>query len=148
MINIYILLITLFSMGFEYLITQNLEFFVFLVFLSLFLVWKRENLRIDGKYPNLYMLLYRTRLGLDKMKAWSTKYPKFYLYLSYISIFIGITGIVLSLVFMIWQLGFIVDNGLTQGGGFVLPVKTENGLDGAVPIFYVPFWYWIIAIFI
>ena len=92
--------------------------------------------------------MYRTKLGLDKMDKWSKKYPKTYLYLAYLCIFIGIVGMVFVFPLMFWQLGFIIDNELSTGGGLVLPIQTENGLDSAVPVFYVPFWYWIIALFI
>jgi membrane-associated protease RseP (regulator of RpoE activity) len=92
------------------------------------------------------MVMYRTSLGLGKMKLWSERYPRTYLWLSYLSIFVGVVGMVLFFFFMIWQLHFIMDRELTTGGGLVLPLKTEKGLDSAVPVFYVPFWYWIIAI--
>ncbi len=135
-------------MSFSFIILNNIEFFVFIAFLCLFLYLKKKNIRVDGTYPNMYMMLYRTRLGLDRMKSWSKNNPKFFLYLSYFSIFIGIVGTIASFIFLIWQLGFLVENEITRGGGFVLPLKTEKGLDSAVPVFYVPFWYWIVAIFI
>jgi sterol desaturase/sphingolipid hydroxylase (fatty acid hydroxylase superfamily) len=129
-------------------ILNNKEFFIFVLFLSIFLIIKRKNLALQGSFPILYILMYRTKLGLDKMKVWSEKYPKTYLYLAYLCLFIGIVGMVFTLGFMIWQLSFIIDNELSTGGGLVLPIKTEAGLDSAVPVFYVPFWYWIIALFI
>jgi len=129
-------------------ILVNKEFFIFIILLSLFLFWKKKNLQVTGSFPFLYMLMYKTTLGLDKMDRWSKKHPKIFLYLSYLSIFIGIVGTILMFIFMFWQLGFIVDNQLTQGGGLVLPIQTEKGLDSALPVFYIPFWYWLIALFI
>ncbi len=128
--------------------SNNVEFFVFVFFLTLLLIFKRKRLTIQGSFPFLYMLLYNTRLGLDKMSEWSKKMPNFFRYLSYLSIFVAISGIFISTGFMIYQLKFIVDNNITSGGGFVLPIKTESAMEGAVPIFYVPFWYWIIALFV
>jgi len=133
------------AMNFFY---ANIEFFVFILFMALFLVYKRKHIKISGKYPSLYMVMYHTRLGLDKMKKWSKNYPKFFTYLSYFSIFIGVVGIFASTIFMFYQLNFIVDKGLTAGGGMVLPIKTEAGLNSTVPVFYVPFWYWLIALFV
>ncbi len=129
-------------------IQNNVSFVVFILFLSVFLLIKRKNLQVQGSFPFLYMMLYRTKLGLDKMDKWSKKHPKVFLYLSYLSLFVGIVGMVLMTVFMVWQLGYIVDNNISSGGGLVLPIQTENGVDSAVPVFYVPFWYWIVALFI
>lgn len=129
-------------------ISNNVSFFLFILFLTLFLVWKRKNLVVNGSFPFLYMLMYRTSLGLGRMKSWSKKHPRVFLYLAYLSAFIGVAGAILIFVFMFWQLHFIIDQDLTTGGGLVLPIKTESGLDSAVPVFYVPFWYWIIALFI
>lgn len=130
------------------LIQNNLSFFIFIILLTIFLIIKRKNLAVSGPFPFLYILMYRTTWGLDKMTKWSEKHPKLFLNLAYLSAFIGIIGIFASFIFMFWQLGFIVDHQLTQGGGLVLPLKTDSGLDGAVPVFYIPFLYWIIALFI
>jgi len=129
-------------------IQNNMSFVIFTLALTLFLIIKRKNLQLSGPFPFLYMLMFRTSLGLKKMDRWSKKHPKVFLYLAYLSAFIGVVGVIASFIFMFWQLGFIVENEMTSGGGLVLPIKTENGLDSAVPVFYVPFWYWIIALFI
>lgn len=129
-------------------ITNNLSFVIFVTLLTIFLLIKRKNLAVSGPFPLFYMLMYRTTWGLDKMNNWAKKRPKLFLYLAYLSAFIGIAGMFISFIFMIWQLGFIAENSLTQGGGLVLPIKTDSGLDGAVPVFYVPFLYWIIALFV
>jgi membrane-associated protease RseP (regulator of RpoE activity) len=129
-------------------IQSNLSFVIFIVLLSTFLYIKRKNIVISGPFPFMYMMMYKTTWGLDKMNKWAHKHPRLFLWLAYLSAFIGIIGMFASFIFMFWQLGFIVDNGITQGGGLVLPIQTEAGLDSAVPIFYVPFMYWIIALFI
>lgn len=127
---------------------NNITFFVFILVLAVFLYLKRKNLELQGPFPFLYMLLYKTKWGLRSMNSWSKKHPRLFLYLSFLSVFVGIFGLFFILFFMVWQLGFIIDNNITSGGGLVLPIKTEQGLEGAVPIFYVPFWYWIVALFI
>lgn len=127
---------------------ENIAFFIFLLVLVLFLWTKRKDLKLNGSFPGLYILMYRTKMGLDKMDRWSKKHPKVFLYLAYLSIFVGIVGMVGSFIFMFWQLNFILDNDLPTGGGMVLPLKTEKGLEGSVPVLYVPFWYWIISLFI
>lgn len=125
---------------------QNIEFFIFVAFLVIFLIIKRKRVEIQGSFPILYMMLYKTTLGLDKMKSWSQKYPKTFLYLSYYAIFVGVIGMIAMIFLMVWQLGFIIDNNLSSGGGFVLPIQTEGGMESAVPVFYVPFWYWLVAL--
>lgn len=125
---------------------NNIEFFIFIVFLLIFLLIKRKKIEIQGSFPLLYMILYKTTWGLDKMKSWSERFPKIFLYLGYYAIFIGIIGMIGMLILMVWQLGFLIDNNISSGGGFVLPIQTQNGMDSTVPVFYVPFWYWLIAL--
>ncbi len=129
-------------------ISNNIVFVIFVMLLTLFLFVKRKNLSISGAFPIFYMMIYRTKLGLNRMDKWSKKHPKIFLYLAYLAIFVGVVGVVFMFVFMFWQLLFIVENEMSAGGGLVLPIQTEKGLDNAVPIFFVPFWYWIIAIFV
>jgi len=129
-------------------IINNLSFFLFVLFLSIFLFFNRKKLDIQGSFPFLYMMLYKTSLGLDKMDKWSKKHPKIFLYLAYYSIFIGIIGIFASIVMMVWGIDYSITNSLGSGGGLVLPIQTESGMNGAIPVFYVPFWYWLIALFV
>lgn len=129
-------------------ILNNKSFFIFILFLTIFLFWKRKKVEIQGSFPFLYMIMYKTSLGLVKMDKWSKNHPKVFLYLSHLSIFIGMIGIFLSFAIMIWGLDYTITNDLGSGGGLVLPIQTENGLNGALPVFYVPFWYWIIALFV
>lgn len=128
-------------------IQNNIEFFIFIIFLSIFLYLKRSKVEFQGS-PLLYMLLYKTTWGLKQMKSWSKQFPKTFLYLAYFCYFIGVVGMVAVLILTIWSLGFVLENNLSAGGGLVLPIQTENGLESTVPVFYVPFWYWIIALFI
>ncbi|MDA3855205.1 MAG: site-2 protease family protein [Candidatus Woesearchaeota archaeon] len=130
------------------LIVNNIEFFVFSLLLTLFLVFKRKNIQIQGYFPVFYLILYKTRLGLDKMSSWSSKQPKIFLGLSYLSIFVGIFGLFASFFFMIWQLKYILDFNITQGGGLVLPIKTASGTIAGIPVVAPPFFEWIIALMV
>ncbi len=127
---------------------NNLSFTLFILFLTVFLFYKRKRVEVQGSFPFLYMIMYKTKLGLDKMDKWSKKHPNIFLYLGHLSVFIGILGIFASIAMMFWGIQFTLDNNLGSGGGLVLPIKTDAGLDGAVPVFYVPFWYWLLALFV
>ena len=127
---------------------NNFEFIIFILLLTLFLIWKRKNLEVQGKFPFFYILMYKTSLGIKFMKSLSKKHPRLILGFSYVSYFIGILLVFLSFVFMIWQLFFIYENEYEVGGAFVLPIKTESGIHGDLPIFYVPFFEWIIALIV
>lgn len=129
-------------------IQNNIPFILFILFLTVFLYVKRKNLVVSGPFPFFYMMMYKTTWGLDKMNRWAHKHPRLFLWLAYLCAFVGIVGMFASFIFMFWQLGFIFDNQITEGGGLVLPIQTDSGLSGAVPVFYVPFLYWIIALFI
>ncbi|MFP4402270.1 MAG: site-2 protease family protein [Candidatus Nanoarchaeia archaeon] len=130
-------------------IQNNVEFLIFIALLSLFLYIKRNNLAVIGSFPLLYMLQYKTTWGLRQMDAWAKKQPRFWKYVAYVSVGLGIVGTIVMIPFMIWQLMFIFDQGLDSGGGLVLPINTGEEQDLTNPsglIFYVPFWYWIVAI--
>lgn len=105
-------------------------------------------MEVQGSFPIFYVLLYKTKLGLGRMKLWSKKHPRVFLYLAYFCIFVGTVGMIGMFALMFWQLGFIIEQDISTGGGLVLPIQTEKGLDSSFPVFYVPFWYWLIALFI
>ncbi|MCA9497149.1 MAG: site-2 protease family protein [Nanoarchaeota archaeon] len=134
-------------MVFEF-FSANKEFLVFIIILTIFLYIKRKNLEVQGKFPFFYILMYKTKLGLGKMDLWSKKHPKVFLFLSYLSIFIGVIGLFFSLWFMVYQLGFIVEYDLKEGGGLVLPIKTESGSIAGIPVVAPPFFEWFIALMI
>ncbi|MFT4243873.1 MAG: site-2 protease family protein [Candidatus Woesearchaeota archaeon] len=129
-------------------VVNNIEFFLFILALSLFLYIKRQNLVLAGSFPLLYMLQYKTTWGIDLMKSWSKKHPTFWKNVAYVSVFLGIVGTILMVPFLIWQLFFIVDQGFDSGGGLVLPINTGESQAGDISgvIFYVPFWYWLIVL--
>ena len=127
---------------------NNVEFMLFILFLIVFLFVKRKKLEVQGKFPFFYILMYKMKFGISLMKTISTKFPKLTLSFSYLSFFIGTIGVFLTLIFIIWQIFFIYNSNIEVGGAFVLPVKTDSGLSGNVPIFYVPFFEWIVALLI
>jgi len=124
-------------------VSENLPFLIFVLFLTIFLYIKRKNLEVQRNFPFLYLLMYKTKVGLNFMKSFHKKYSKLTDIFILISSFLGITGTIFVFLFMFWQLYYIVVHKISSGGGLVLPLKTSSHA-----IFYVPFLYWIISIFV
>ena len=122
---------------------QLIAAIIFILFLIIFLYVKRKQIQIEKiLFPFLYMILYRTKLGLKHMESLAKKYPKILKAAAIAGIFVGFAG-------MAFIACLIVDNiikmflvpGTTAGVMLVLPFKLKG-------VFYVPFFYWIITIFI
>ena len=109
----------------------------------LFLYINRKKIIIQKIfYPFLYFVMYRTKLGLKLMDNMARKHPKFLKYLAYVGIVIGFLGMALisfSLVENIYKM--ITATTAVAGVALVLPLKVKGA-------FYVPFFYWIISIFL
>lgn len=116
---------------------------IFFILMAIFLVVKRRNIQIQKiLFPILYFAMYRTKLGLKAMDRFAKKYRSFLHVLSYVSVAIGFLGmlvIVFSLVHNLWKIITVED--AVSGVALVLPFKVKGG-------FYVPFFYWIVSIFI
>ena len=116
---------------------------IFFTLMSIFLIIKRKNIHIQKiVFPILYFAMYKTQIGIKAMDAFAKRFKKPLHWLSYVSIAIGYLGmavIVISLVHNLWRI--ITAPGATAGVALVLPFKVKGG-------FYVPFFYWIISIFL
>ena len=131
-------------------VMMNLEFFIFVLLLSIFLIIKRKNLEVQGFIPIFYFMLYKTKWGINLMDKWAREYPRLFKGLARYSYFVGVWGLIIGILILVWSLYIVIDNEhISTGGGLVLPIETEGDpMEAAVPVFYVPFWYWIAAIFI
>jgi len=121
---------------------QSISAIVFLISLSLFLYTKRKKLKTQGYFPLLYFSMYKTKIGLKLMDKLSKKFNKTLKFLGYAGIVIGFLGMILlsfSLIQNIYNL--IITPEAAPGVGLVLPFKMKGA-------FFVPFFYWIISIFI
>ncbi|MBU4493578.1 MAG: site-2 protease family protein, partial [Nanoarchaeota archaeon] len=86
--------------------------------------------------------MYKTKLGLKSMDRMAKKHPKFLKYLAYAGIVIGFLGMVAMCVILIQNFYSLVTKPAAVSGlMMVLPFEAEG-------IFYVPFFYWIISIFL
>ncbi|MBI2558633.1 site-2 protease family protein [Candidatus Woesearchaeota archaeon] len=122
---------------------QIIAAFVFLILLSIILYLKRKNLDTKQIIPYfLYFSMYRTKFGLNLMDSVSKKYRKFMVYLGYAGILIGFLGMALISYGLVNNLYVLFTKPeAAPGVGLVLPFKAKG-------IFYVPFFYWIISIFV
>ncbi|MBI2657270.1 site-2 protease family protein [Candidatus Woesearchaeota archaeon] len=122
---------------------QTIAAVAFIAALTIFLLLKRKNLDTKQIIPYfLYFSMYRTRLGLKFMDAMAKRYRKLVVYIGYFGVFIGFMGMAVisyALVSNIFMLFTKPES--TPGVGLVLPFKAKG-------VFFVPFFYWIIAIFV
>src|SRR3989338_3260332 len=122
---------------------QTIAAIVFVVVLTLILYLNRKKLETTFLVPYLiYFSMYKTKLGLKLMDSLSKRFRKTTIYLGYFGIFIGFLGMIAISYGLISNIfAFFTKPEAATGVGLVLPIK-GNG------IFYVPFFYWIISIFI
>lgn len=120
----------------------NKEFFSFTLILTIFLIIKKKNLTLQGKFPILYILMYKTKWGLKYMKQFHKKNKLTTKIFNKISYTLGIFGSIFVFLFLFYQLYYILKIQPTQGAAFILPIKTQSSA-----VFYTPFIYWIISLF-
>jgi len=112
---------------------------LFYLFVIGFLVWHRKKLDRQAKI----IFLYRTKWGLAWMDKYSKKFREWVILLGYIGVGAGYVGlIVISYVLIKNLVDLIVKPAAVSGVSLVLPGINVPGLG------ILPFWYWIIAIFI
>ncbi|HLC60808.1 MAG TPA: site-2 protease family protein [Candidatus Nanoarchaeia archaeon] len=122
---------------------QTIAAIIFVVILTLVLFLNRKKLETTFLVPYLiYFSMYKTKLGLNLMDSLSKKFRRTTIYLGYFGIFIGFLGMIAISYGLISNIfAFFTKPGAATGVGLVLPIKGKG-------IFYVPFFYWIISIFV
>ncbi len=116
---------------------------VFFIFISVLFSVNRKKLDTKFIVPKLvYFSMYRTTWGLKLMDSLANRFRIFFKWVGYTGIVVGFLGMLLMAVLLIANLvPLIKEPGGQQGVGVVLPVKAKG-------IFYVPFFYWVISIFV
>lgn len=122
---------------------QTVAAAAFLAFLAIFVFLKRKNLDTKFIIPYfLYFSMYRTTLGLKLMDSMAQKYKRAMTFLGYLGVLIGFLGMALIIYGLINNIYVMYTRPeATPGVGLVLPIKAKG-------IFFVPFFYWIISIFV
>ncbi len=121
---------------------QTVAAFIFIILLSLFLYLRRKKLDTHGPFPFLYFSMYRTKLGIGLMDKLAGKWNRLFKWLGYIGIIVGFLGMIAICVALIDNIyNIMTQPEAAPGVGLVLPFQMKGA-------FYVPFFYWIISIFI
>jgi len=122
---------------------QTIAAVVFLIALTIFVFLKRKNIDTKQIIPYfLYFSMYKTKWGLRLMDSAAKKYRKFMVYIGYAGILIGFLGMILISYGLINNIYVLFTKPEAMPGvGLVLPFKAKG-------IFFVPFFYWIISIFV
>ena len=112
---------------------------LFYLLIILFLILKRKRLEIQAKF----ILLYRMKWGLRWMDKYAAKFREWIVLLGYVGVGVGFLGLLLISVILIKNLyDLITMPAAVSGVSLVLPGIDVPGLG------VLPFWYWIIAIFL
>lgn len=116
---------------------------IFVLLLGLFLWRKRSQVELQrALFPLLYVVMYRSKLGLVSMERLAKKFPRTLRLFADLSVILGFIGMVLicaELLFSSVKL-FTGPAGM-PGIQPVLPIEAKG-------VFFVPFSYWIISIFL
>jgi len=110
----------------------------YLVIIALLII-KRKNIQAQAKI----ILLYRTKFGLKFIENFTKKHHQLIILLGYIGVGAGYIGLILISYVLIKNLiTLLIEPTAVSGVSLVLPGINIPGLG------ILPFWYWILAIFI
>lgn len=112
---------------------------LFYLAIIIFLLFKRKRLDVQAKI----ILLYRTKFGLGFIEKFAQKHRQLVILLGYIGVGAGYLGLIAISYVLIKNLyDLIVSPAAVSGVSLVLPGVNVPGLG------ILPFWHWLIAIFI
>ena len=112
---------------------------LFYLVVIVFLIIKRKSLDVQAKF----IILYRMKFGLKLMDKAVKKFREWIVLLGYIGTGLGFIGMIFITYILIKNLyDLFVNPAATSGVSLVLPGVNVPGLG------VLPFWYWIIAIFL
>jgi membrane-associated protease RseP (regulator of RpoE activity) len=122
---------------------ETISIIIFILALGVLVFSKRKKMEVQKVlFPLIYILIWRGSLGIKKMEFFAKKFHKPLKYIGYLSIFIGFIGMGLITFGLVKSLlDIFLKPEALAGVGLVLPIKAKG-------VFYVPFFYWIISIFV
>ncbi|MBW2998721.1 site-2 protease family protein [Candidatus Woesearchaeota archaeon] len=117
---------------------------VFLILMSIVIYRHKKKLEIQKMiFPVLYAGLFRTGFGLKFMENFSKKQKELVKFLGLCGIGFGFAGMIFMFVSLIQTVVMIVKTP-TMGSGVAL-ILPQTNIPG---IGFLPFWYWLIALFV
>ena len=122
---------------------QSIAAFIFIALLTIYFFLNRKKFQVQKIISYLlYFAMYKTKLGLKTMDSWSRKFPRFFGFLSVTGIIVGFLGMALIAYSLIENVVTLLTKPeAVPGVGIVLPFEVKGA-------FFVPFFYWIVSIFI
>lgn len=115
---------------------------VFAFLLGIFLLVKRKRLTLQrALFPVVYVVMYKTKWGVSLMEKIATRFPKLTRAFGDVGIVLGFLGMILISVELVWSSLKVFVGTSAPGIAPVLPIQADG-------IFFVPFSYWIISIFV
>ncbi len=116
---------------------------VFVIILTILLYKYRKQIEFQKVlFPIIYFAVFRTKLGIKQMDSLAKRHPKFWEWFGFAGIVVGFLGMALIAWLLIDNLIKIITTPTAVPGvSLVLPFKVKG-------TFFVPFFYWIISIFI
>lgn len=123
--------------------TQLILAIVFVTALTIFLIVERKKIELQRLlFPVFYIVMLRTKLGLKLMKYIGTKFRTPLKWAGYAGVVVGFLGmIMIAVTLVISTIDLFMRPEAMAGVGLVLPIQAEG-------VFYVPFVYWILSIFV
>jgi len=117
-------------------------FLLFSLFLFILIILNKKKLVFQKLFFPIYIVLYKTKIGLNLMERVGKKYPKFFNLFEYFIIISSFSAMAFMLyVFLQGMFGFIFKS-QPSPVGFLLPGVEVQGLPS------ISFLHWIIAIFV
>ncbi len=118
---------------------------LFVAIMGVIIYLNRDKVKVQKILgPFVYIIMYRTKLGLGLMNRWAEKYRELIKLYGYISLGLGFTGMfMVAWLFVNQLIRLIIRPETTEAGAsLVLPFTNIPGIG------YLSFWHWIICIFI
>jgi len=123
---------------------QWVSLIVFLVVMSLVILKHKRKLEIQKMlFPVLYAGLFRTGFGIEFMKKISKKYQELIKFLGLCGIGFGFAGMLFMFISLVQTVITIIKTpSVGSGVAIILPQTNIPGIG------FLPFWYWLIALFV
>lgn len=121
---------------------QYILLIIFIALMILFSWLQRKNIQLQGVFPLLYFVMWRTQAVNGLMDRIAQAVPRFWTWFFGVGIVVGFGGLVLISYELIKNTALLfLAPGAVPGIQPVLPFEAKG-------VFFVPFVYWILSIFV